>query len=189
MLTTEWFESSYMKLHNDKCHLLLSGSKYEVMWVNIGQRQIWESKEQNLLCIIIDRDLKFDEYVLIQCKKARKKLCALGKVCKFLKLECRRSLMKAFIESQFAHCPLAWMFCSRSSNNRIIHLHVRAITIVYNGHSSKFEDLLVKDNSVSINHMNIRLLAIELCKAKNNLSSQLMLKLFQRREVNYNSRS
>ena len=186
MLTTEWFESSYMKLHNDKCHLLLSGSKYEVMWVNIGQRQIWESKEQNLLCIIIDRDLKFDEYVLIQCKKARKKPCAFGKVCIFLKLECRRSLMKAFIESQFAHCPLAWMFCSRSSNNR---LHVRAITIVYNGHSSKFEDLLVKDNSVSINHMNIRLLAIELCKAKNNLSSQLMLKLFQRREVNYNSRS
>ena len=53
-------------------------------------------------------------------------------------------------------------------------------------HSSAFEDLLVKDNSVSLHHRNIRLLAIELCKTKNNLSSQLMLELFQRWEVNYN---
>ena len=178
-----------MKLNGDKCHLLLSGDKHEVMWGNIGQSQIWESKEQKLLGIIIDRDLKFDEYILIQCKKAGRKLCALGKVCKFLNLERRRSLMKAFIESQFAYCPLVWMFCSRSSNNRINHLHERALRIAYNNHSSTFEDCLVKDNSVSIHPRNIRLLAIELYKAKNNLSSQLMLELFQRREVNYSIRS
>ena len=90
--------------------------------------------------------MKFDEYILIQCKKAGRKLCALGRVCKFLNLERRRSLMKAFIESKFAYCHLVWMFCSRSSNN-----------------------LLVKDNLVSIHHRNIRVLAIELYKTKNNL--------------------
>ena len=95
--------------------------------------------------------------------------------------------MKVFIEFQFAHCPLVWMFCSRSSNSHINHLHERALRIVYNDHSSSFEDILVKDNSVSIHHRNIRLLAIELYKAKNNLSSQL--ELYQRREVNYNIRS
>ena len=63
------------------------------------------------------------------------------------------------------------------------------LRIVYNDHSSTFEDLLAKDNSVSVHHKNIRSLAIELYNAKNNLSSQLMLKLFQRREVNYNIRS
>ena len=51
-----------MKLNNDKCHLLLSSYKYEVMWGNIGQSQIWESKEQTLLGIILDRDMKIDEY-------------------------------------------------------------------------------------------------------------------------------
>ena len=140
-----------------------------------------KSKEQKLLGVIIDRDMKFDEYILIQCKKAGRKLCALGILCKVLYLERRRSLMKAFIESQFAYCPLVWMFCSRSSNNRVNHLHERALRIVYNDHSSTFEDLLVKDSSVSIHHRNIRLLAIELCKAKNSLSSQLMLDLFQNR--------
>ena len=115
--------------------------------------------------------MKFDEYILIQCKKAGRKLCAFGRVCKFLNLERRRSLMKAFIQSHFAYCPLVWMLCSRSPNNRINHLHERALTIVYNDRSSTFEYLLVKDNSVSIHHRNIRLLATELCKAKNNLSS------------------
>ena len=27
----EWFENNYMKLNNDKCYLLLSGYKHEVM--------------------------------------------------------------------------------------------------------------------------------------------------------------
>ena len=62
MLTIEWFYSNYMKLNNDKCHLLLSGYKYEVMWGNIGQSQIWESKEQILLGVILDRGMKIDEY-------------------------------------------------------------------------------------------------------------------------------
>ena len=124
--------------------------------------------------------------ILIQCKEAERKLCALRRVCKFLNLERLRSLMKAFIEFEFAYCPLVWMFCGRSSNNCNNHLYERALRIVYNDHSSTFQDLLLKDNSVSIHHRNIFLLAIELYKAKNNLSSQLMLELLQREEVNYN---
>ena len=42
------------------------------MWANIGQSQIWESKEQKLLGVIVDRDMKFDEYIQIQCKKSKK---------------------------------------------------------------------------------------------------------------------
>ena len=44
----------------------------------------------------------------------------------------------------------------------------------------------MKDSSVSIHHRDIRMLAIELYKVKNNLSSKIMLELFQRWEVNYN---
>ena len=73
---------------------------------------------------------------------------------------------------------IVWMVCSRSSNNRINNLHERALRIVYNDHRSTFEDLFMQDNSVSIHHRNIRLLATELQKAKNNLLSQLMLELF-----------
>ena len=82
-------------------------------------------------------------------------LKVLARVCMYLSLERRRTLMKAFIESQFAYCPLIWMFCQRSSNTRINHLHESALRIVYNDNESAFEDLLQKDNSVSIHHKNI----------------------------------
>ena len=116
-----------MKLNQDKCQFLLSGHKHEVMFAKKGHSKICENCRQKLLRIIIDRNLKFDEYILTQCKKAGRK-----RVCTYLSFERRRTLMKAFIESQFAYCPLIWLFCQRSSNTRINHLQERALRIVYN---------------------------------------------------------
>ena len=61
-----------MKLNEEKFHLLISGHKHELFWANIGRRRIWESEKQKLLGIVIDRNLRFDEYILSQCKKAGK---------------------------------------------------------------------------------------------------------------------
>ena len=92
------------------------------MCANIRESRIWEKGQQKLLGVTIDKNLKFKEHNLKQCKKAGKKLSVLGRVCHILNLERRRSLMKAFIESQFGYCPIVWMFCGRQENNRINHL-------------------------------------------------------------------
>ena len=81
---------------------------------------------------------------------------ALTRICKLMSLERCRTLMKSFIESQFGYCPVVWMFCGRKSNNRINHLHKRALRIVYNDNQSCFENLLRKDRLLSIHHRNIR---------------------------------
>ena len=73
------------------------------------------------------------------------------------------------------------MFCQRSLNTQINHLHERALRIVYNNNESTFQHLLKKDNSVSIHHKNIWLLGIELYKIKNNLSTHLMSEIFNLR--------
>ena len=44
VLAMEWFESNDMKLNQDKCHFLISGHKYETLFVNVGETKIWESK-------------------------------------------------------------------------------------------------------------------------------------------------
>ena len=152
MLVIEWFESNYRKLNQDKCHFLLSGYKHEMIRINIRQNKIWESRKQKLLGIITDRNLRFEEYVLNQCKKAGRKLSALARICKFMSLERRRTSIKSLIESQFGCCPLAWMFCGRTSNNHINYLHERAHRIGYNDNQSSFENLLRKDCSVPILH-------------------------------------
>ena len=64
-----------------------------------------------------------------KCRQAGRKLSLLVRICKFMTIERRRMLMKAFTESQFGYCPLAWMCCNRSCNNRINHLHERALKI------------------------------------------------------------
>ena len=121
--------------------MLISGHNYESMWANIGSCKIWESNDQKLLGVNIDHNLKFN-HILKQCKKAGRKLSVLTKICKFMSLRRRRVLTKSFIESQFAYCPLVWMCCDKTSDNRINHLHERALRTVYNDNVSTFEKLL-----------------------------------------------
>ena len=57
-LAVEWFESNYMKLDQDKWHILVSGYKHENIWPRIGEAKIWEGSKQKLLGVVIARDLK-----------------------------------------------------------------------------------------------------------------------------------
>ena len=79
-LATEWFENSSMKLNQDKCHLLVSGFKYENVWAKIGKTKLWESKKQKLLDVEIDRTLSFDKHIASLCSKAGKKLSVLARL-------------------------------------------------------------------------------------------------------------
>ena len=73
----------------------------------------------------------------------------------------------SFIEAQFKYCPLTWMFCSRSCNNKINKLHERALRLVYDDYESSFDVLLNKNKSFSIHHQNIQKLMIEVYKSLN----------------------
>ena len=76
-LAIEWFENNYMKLNPDKCHLLIAGHKFEIFFAQISEVKIWESSKQKLLGVLIDRNLKFDEYVSSMCDKAGQKMSIL----------------------------------------------------------------------------------------------------------------
>ena len=108
-----------MKLNKEKCHLLVSGHKYEHIWIKINNYMIWENKNVKLLGVKIDSELKFNDHVSNIYKKACRKLTALKRLTKILTLQQRKTLMKSFIDSQFNYCPLIWMQHTRSLNNKI----------------------------------------------------------------------
>ena len=101
----------------------------------------------------------------------------------------RRLIMKAFITSQFGYCPLIWMFHSRAINNKINSIHWRALRITYNDRTLTFEELLNKDNSVSIHHRNLQVLVAELYKVKSNMAPEILNEIFQNRTSSYNLRT
>ena len=139
-----WFESNYMKLNNDKLHLIISGNKHEHFWVDIGNARIWDSNCVKLLGINIDRNLKFDFHMLKVCSKANRRLTILSRMFKFLTFEKRRVIIKAYFESQFKYFPLVWMVHGRQVNNKINRLLERALRIIYEDSTSSFNTLLEK---------------------------------------------
>ena len=74
-------------------------------------------------------------------------------------------------------------------NRKINHVHERAPRLVYRDYNSTFEELLIHDKSVCINHRNIHQVAIEMYKVKNNLSPPLMNELFEYNNSGPNTRT
>ena len=97
--------------------------------------------------------------------------------------------MKSFIEAQFRHCPLLWMFRGRVLNRKSNHLHECSLRIVYEDSISLFHELLQKDNSFTIHHRNIESLRIEIYKIKQNLSNEIMTSIFPPKVIKYNLRT
>ena len=184
LIAIEWFGWNYMKLNEDKCHLLVAGNKYEHVWAKAGTAKIWESECEKLLGIHIDRNLTFNYHVKNLCANAGRKLSALIRLCKFYTLHQRKLLMKSFIDSQFAYSPMVWMFHDKGLNDRINKVHERALRIVYKDDISTFEELLFKDNSLSIHQRNIHAMAIEMYKSKNGMGPEILNDIFIKKDNN-----
>ena len=65
-------------------------------------------------------------------------------------LEKHRTLMEAFIESRFSCFPLIWMLPSRTRNNKINHIHEKALKTAYSDYNSFFYKLLDKYDTFMI---------------------------------------
>ena len=100
-----------------------------------------------------------------------------------------RTLMKTFIKSLFGYYHLIWLFHGRIVNKKTNYLNERTPRIVYKNGINSFEDLLKRDKSVTMHHMNIQSLAIELLKVKQNVSSSMWCYIVQTRSKSYNLRS
>ena len=68
-----------------------------------------------------------------------------------------------------------------------VHIHKRALRLVYQDYASTFEELLKKDNSLCFHHRNIHQVAIEMYKVKHNLSPLFMKDIFT--EIDRGTRS
>ena len=95
--------------------------------------------------------------------------------------------MNAFVMSQFASSPLSGMFVDITLNSKINAMHFHALKIVYR--DNVFDELLTRDNSVRVHHMNIQFLAIQMLKVKLGIAPSFMNDIFQKRLVSKECRT
>ena len=176
-----------MKANTDKSHLLFSA--YNEISANIDGNIIQSENSQVLLGITIDSKLSFNEHINNLCKKASSKLNALARISNYMDFPKRRVIMKSFITSQFSYCPLIWMFHSRALNRKINSIHERALRVAYKDNTSTFQELLNKDNSVTVHHRYLQVLASEMYKVKNKMAPDIVNEIFQNRTTSYNLRA
>ena len=82
------------------------------------------------------------------------------------------------------------MLYSRKNNDKIKHLQERYLRLNHSDKKSYYENLLEKDNSVSIDQKNIQVLAIEMVKVKQKLCPEITGDIFMERKNNqYNLRN
>ena len=98
--------------------------------------------------------------------------------------------MNAFSNEQFSYYLLSQMFHSRNLNNKINRVHENCLHIVYDKNTSSYEEVLEIDNSVSVHHRNIQILATELYKIVNGLSPNIIKDVFPlNNNLSYNTRN
>ena len=93
--------------------------------------------------------------------------------------------MNSFFYAQFNYCPLIWMLNSGSKNNKIKHLHESCLRLIYNDKHSSYEELLIKDGTVSIHYRNIQTFATKMFKVKNEISPEIICDIFTQRINNH----
>ena len=124
-----WFYNNNLISNAEKSHLIVSTKNN--LEIQLSSCSIRNEDSVKLLGIHFNNNLNFDYHVNQLCKKASKKLHALARIAKYMNINKRRMLMKAFVFSHFSYCSLVWMFHSRKMEHRINNIHKRDLKLVY----------------------------------------------------------
>ena len=89
------------------------------------------------------------------------------------------------VKSQFDYCPLIWIFCPKSSSNKV---QERALRITYKNQLTDFKSLLSDHNEITIHQINLQVLITETYKIINYIAPSIMSSLFEIRENTHNTR-
>ena len=128
----DWFRANSLVANPEKFQMIFLGTdQADLDYFNFEGNIVKPSKSVNLLGVEIDKRLTFDNHILNICKIVNNKTNALVRIRSYLDNDHAQQVANAYILSQFNYCNLIWMFCSKTTNQKIIRAHKRALRITY----------------------------------------------------------
>ena len=102
-------------------------TKSSAEYFNIDQKNIKTSSSVELLGVHIDDKLNFNLHISKISRSAANQLHALIRLQMFLNSEEKKTLINSYFYSSFNYCPLAQMFSSAKSLNKVDSWQKRAL--------------------------------------------------------------
>ena len=153
-----------------------SEAKYKL---TIDNSDIESTKSVKLLGITIDDRLRFDQHMSNLCSKAAMQLNALGRLQKYMGKSEKVAIVNSFIHTNFKYCPVAWHFSTCKSIRKVEKTQKCCLRIILDGYDSDCDVLLRKSGKVTMEITRLRVLAIEVFKAVNNLNPNYIKDIFR----------
>ena len=141
-----------------------------------------------VLGVTIDDNLNFNEHISVCCTKAARQLNALSRIAKYLDVRSRRTIYNSVIMSNFNYCPLVWHFCGKTNNQKLEKIQERALRILYDDHTSTYDELLEKAGTNTLLINRLRILALTVFKSLNALNPPCLNDIFSKKCVPYRMR-
>ena len=187
----EWFRNNSLEANPKKFQSMLLRSRKPVtenMDISISSSPISVSDSIKVLGIHVDNKLNFNEHIQFMCRKAGRQLNVLQRMRGVLDFKARLCIYKSFILSNFAYCPVVWMFCGKVNLAMVEKIQERALRFVCKDFVSSYEDLLNKCDLDTIKLMSLRHLETEVFKCVHSLNPNYLNSMFQLKETHYDFR-
>ena len=132
-----WFDNNYMDANSDKFQCIsLDRFGRPPISISIEGNTIPSSDNIKVLGVTLDSSLKYDTHISNLCSKASIQINAMKRIGKYLNTDCRISMYKSFISSNFSYCPVSWMFCGKQNSDKLDKLQERALRFVFSDYTS-----------------------------------------------------
>ena len=128
-----------------------------VKYSNEGSTHLYECGDERAF-VTVHIYVMMNEHVKSICQKTNNKVKAFSRVVRDLEPQKASLLYNSFILTNFNYCPFIWMFCGKTTNDMVNRVHKRALRVLLNDYDYSFEELLHKNEEVTIQEKTLKIL-------------------------------
>ena len=184
-----WIKLHEMVANPEKFQLILFGIKEDhelSIEINGDVRKM--SDTVKLLGVTIDSKPRSNEHVKTICQKTNNKFKAFSRVIRYMEPQKASLLYNSFILTNFNYCPLMWMFCRKTTYDKVNSVHKRALRVLLNDYTSSFEMLLHRNEEVTIHDKNLQKLMLEVYRCMTSGNPSFLWEFFNKKVLPYSLR-
>ena len=123
------------------------------------------------------------------CSDARSRIWSLNRIRFYLDFDQRKLIFNAYIMSIFYYAPIIWMFCNKTTYEKITKVHKWALRILLCDFRNEYEVLLQDAQCKTVHEIQLCFSLCEVYKSENKLNPTFMQEIYATKKIKFNFRN